>query len=228
MQVLAYDFETTGPVPRQCEPLQLGAALVKINEDGSFTLGKTWDEILTIEADEVPAGAFRVHGISKEATLKGKCPKTTVSALLNGDIVLGYNNRSFDDVIARRYGAEIIGSIDLFVATRRMKTEGALEKASLTAAYEALTGKKAVGAHDALSDVKMTLELIKPCMEFFKCETFEEFIEFLSTSTATTDMKMPFGKHKGVKLKDLPKSYVQWSKKNMDLDGDLKAGFDLL
>ena len=49
---------------------------------------------------------------------------------------VGYNNNSYDNVIAARYGAEIEQSIDLIAATRRLKKEGVLEKATLTCAYE--------------------------------------------------------------------------------------------
>ena len=228
MKVLAYDFETTGPVPRECEPLQLGAALVEIHEDGSYTIEDTFDQLIQIEAVEVPAGAYRVHGIDKEKAMTGVPPSPFIAQMLEKETVLGYNNGSFDDVIAKRYGAEIAVSIDLFKATRKLKTMGVIEKATLSAAYKALTGKEPEGAHDALCDVKMTLALIQPCMMHFKCETFSEFVGVLNQVTADVNMKMPFGKHKNMPLCKLPKSYVEWAKKNMDMTGDLKASFDLL
>lgn len=228
MRVTAYDFETTGPVPANCEPLQLGIMDVTIHENGDYTVNSYLDQLMTIKADEVPEGAYRVHGINKGMTVGSNCPRTLISSNLNNVTVLGYNNTSFDDTIAKRYGAHIANSIDMFTAARRMKSEGVIEKATLSGAYTALTGEEPENAHDALSDVKMTLALIKPVMAHYKFETFSELVTFLQTFKADVNLKMPFGKHKGIALKDLPKSYVQWAKKNMSLTGELKASFDLL
>lgn len=227
MIVHAYDFETTGVNARECEPVSVAVIKAEIHEDGSFTEQKVLNRILQIEADEVPAGAQKVHGISKEMTMHLGVPPEEIISGLTG-LVLGYNNNSYDNVIAGRYGATIQGSIDIFVATRRMKTEGALAKATLSASYEQLTGKKAEGAHDALADVRMTLELIQPIMQHYAFTKFEDLVEFVSVGKGDGNMVMPFGKHKGKKLKDLPGSYVRWALENMTLTGDLKAGFDSL
>lgn len=227
MIVNAYDFETTGVNARECEPVSVAIVQAKIHEDGSFTEHEALNRILRIMADEVPAGAQRVHGISKEMTTSLGVPPEEVISGLTG-LVLGYNNNSYDNVIAGRYGATIQGSIDVFVATRRMKSEGALHKATLSASYEQLTGKSAEGAHDALADVRMTLELIQPIMQHYAFAKFADFVEFVSVGRGDANMAMPFGKHKGKKLKDLPGSYVRWMKENTTLTGDLKAGFDCL
>lgn len=227
MIVHAYDFETTGVNARECEPVSVAVIKAEIHEDGSFTEQKVLNRILQIEADEVPAGAQKVHGISKEMTMHLGVPPAEIISGLTG-LVLGYNNNSYDNVIAGRYGAIIQGSIDIFVATRRMKTEGALAKATLSASYEQLTGKRAEGAHDALADVRMTLELIQPIMQHYAFAKFEDLVEFVSVGKGDANMVMPFGKHKGKKLKDLPGSYVRWAMENMTLTGDLKAGFDSL
>lgn len=227
MIVNAYDFETTGVNARECEPVSVAIIESKIFDDGSFEEISHVHEILQIEALVVPEGAQRVHGISKELTVSEGLQAEGVISGLTG-LVLGYNNNSYDNVIAGRYGAVIQGSIDIFVATRRMKTEGALAKATLGASYEQLTGKRAEGAHDALADVRMTLELIQPIMKHYAFAKFEDLVEFVSVGKGDANMVMPFGKHKGKKLKDLPGSYVRWAMENMTLTGDLKAGFDSL
>lgn len=227
MIVSAYDFETTGVNARECEPVSVAIIEAEIYDDGSFYERTHIHEILQIEALAVPEGAQRVHGISKERTVSEGLQAESVIRGLTGT-VLGYNNTSYDNVIAGRYGATIQGSIDIFVATRRMKTEGALAKATLSASYEQLTGKKADGAHDALADVRMTLELIQPIMQHYAFTKFEDLVEFVSVGKGDGNMVMPFGKHKGKKLKDLPGSYVRWALENMTLTGDLKAGFDSL
>ncbi|MCY1465055.1 hypothetical protein D9M71_831560 [compost metagenome] len=70
----------------------------------------------------------------------------------------------------------------------------------------------------------MTLELIKPAMELAECNTLSEFLEWLKPEPPST---MPFGKHKGAKLCNLPKDYVSWALKNMDaLNPDLRAALE--
>ena len=227
MIVNAYDFETTGVNARECEPVSVAVSKAEIFDDGLFHIIESTHEILRIDADEVPAGAQNVHGISKAMTEElGRNPGDIIPSV--SGLVLGYNNNSYDNVIAERYGATITGSIDVFVATRRMKVEGVLPRATLSGAYESLTGKTAEGAHDALADVLMTLELINPIMQHYKFSTFAEFVEWTTTARGNGEMKMPFGKHKGIALNKLPPSYVRWAKKNMTLTGDLKAGFDNL
>lgn len=226
MIVRAYDFETTGPVPKTCEPLQLGYVDADIQEDGSYTVLGEGNLLIQIEAEEVPKGAFGVHGISKEMTLNG-CQPSVIKEKIHGT-VLGYNNRSFDDVIARRYGAEITQSIDMFPLALRLKSSGFLDKANLGAAYQGLTGKEPEGAHDALADVRMTLDLIKPAMAVYKIETFTQFLAWLKGGVANPNIKMPFGKHKGTPMGELPASYINWMKENMDLQGDLKATVESL
>jgi len=36
-------------------------------------------------------------------------------------------------------------------------------------------------------------------------------------------MKMPFGKHKGMELEELPRPYLVWLRKNVQLFGQLQA-----
>lgn len=227
MIVNAYDFETTSPVPKECEPLQLAVVKAEIHEDGTYTVLDSTCTLLSFKADTVPAGAYGVHGISKEMTIGSPTPDPTIKQLVKG-AVLGYNNRSFDDVISRRYGADIKRSVDLFAATQRLKSEGVITKASLGESFKQLTGREPENAHDALADVFMTLDLIQPIMKYYQFTSFTDFVEWMAMGKADVNMKMPFGKHKGVPLKNLPRSYVLWCKKNLDMSPDLNASMEAL
>lgn len=227
MNLTAYDFETTGVDPKTCEPVQLGALKVTVAQDGSYETLWQCNTLLKPE-NPIPEGASNIHKITDDMVENADCPHETVSKVFQGGTVLGYNIISYDNVIAKRYGAQFDDSIDLFVGAMRLKTEGVLQRATLTAAYETLTGKKAENAHDATADVHMTLALIQPMMKHWEFETFSELVEFLQTSKGDVKMLMPFGKHKGRPLCNLPPSYVSWVKENLFLQGDLKESFDLL
>lgn len=227
MQITAYDFETTGVDPHSCEPVQMAAIVATINEDGSYEKISETCEILHCD-NEIPDGAFKVHGISTEmAQASLVLPHHYVTEHIQG-VVLGYNNKNYDDHIAKRYGADITQSIDVFTAVNRLKAKGVLSKASLSAAYEHFTGKKAENAHDALADVQMTLELIPYLMEALEFKTFTEFVNYVTTPQGSLDTVWPFGKWKGKKVCNLPPSYVRWALENMrTINPDLRDSLEM-
>lgn len=84
-------------------------------------------------------------------------------------------------------------------------------------------------AHDALGDVRMCQMIYKACCERLGVDylDFEAMYELSekgtklgfttrrkrrqkTASSAFAVEKMPFGKHKGLPIKDVPKSYVKW------------------
>lgn len=226
MHLKAYDFETTGVDPNKCEPLQVAIVEAVLFEDGSYEIEDKFETIIQIEADSVPEGAQKVHGISKEMTLSGAEP--SIIQNLNG-CVLGFNNWRYDDIIAKRYGANIGQSLDVFKLAQKAKRQNLLAKANLGYTYEAMTGNKAENAHDALADVIMTLDILKPLMQVLEIPTVLDAYTVMSNEVKY--MVMPFGKYKGIQVKELPVSYVSWLRKNVPIYGELEealnASFDL-
>lgn len=232
MLIFAHDYETTGVNPQKCGVVQAALCFVDLADDGSFKVLEKDVQILH-PGELIPAGASGVHGIY-DHHVEGKplwesylADQFEVVNTAGIEAVCGYNSISFDNKIAARAGLGEFPQLDVFIATKRVKNAGKLEKANLSAAYEGLTGRKAEGAHDALDDVLMTLELIKPCMDFAQVGTVAEFMEWLSKPVGSKSAVMPFGKHKGVKLCNLPKSYARWALENMNLDADTKLGLEM-
>lgn len=221
MIVTAYDFETTGVNARECEPCQVAAIDVQFDEHGDFVEIHEVNYLLQIDADEIPEGASNVHGIFKKDTLNGLIAKDVIGGL--SGTVLGYNNNSYDNTIAKRYGAQITDSLDLFKFGMWARAEKLSPSAKLSDVYEAMTGLPAENAHDALADVRMTLALIAPAMRALNFTLFSEFVTWLQHVEVNPHMAMPFGKHKGVKLSEMPKAYLEWLHKKADLTGALKA-----
>lgn len=227
MLITAYDYETTGVDPHTCEPVQMAAMVVTMNEDGTYTPVSETCEILKCNS-EVPEGAYRVHGISTEMARSSTVYPHKYTAEHIRNSVLGYNNTNYDDHIAKRYGADITQSIDVFTAVNRLKAKGVLSKASLSAAYEHFTGAEAENAHDALADVQMTLALIPYLMEALEFKTFTEFVNYVSTPQGSLDTVWPFGKWKGKKVCNLPPSYVRWALENMRIaNPDLRDSLEM-
>ena len=208
--VLVFDFETTGIDTKSCGVVQSSIAIATINEDGSYTINDIETRLLNPECEINPL-ASEVHGIYADDVKDCvKCSDylTERFSKVTEDAIMGYNSNSFDIKIAKRFGLQTEGKrkLDLIVATRKLKSLKVINKATLSAAYEDLTGLSADNAHEAEADVRMTLSLIKPTMRLLGYQTFSEFCDFLESNINT----MPFGKHVGKKFSEIPTSYLRW------------------
>lgn len=76
-------------------------------------------------------------------------------------------------------------------------------------------------AHRAMGDTVTCLNLIRYIADVTKVSSFDELMK-LGTRTLSLDTKIGFGKHKGMRLKELPMSYVEWICKQQDMDADLR------
>ncbi len=72
------------------------------------------------------------------------------------------------------------------------------------------------GAHRAMTDVKMNVEVFKYLTQKFK--TTDQVFKVLSKPIKLREM--PFGKHKGRSFKDIPLNYLRWAA-DKDFDQDL-------
>lgn len=81
-------------------------------------------------------------------------------------------------------------------------------------------------AHSAREDVAVLMRLIKRMCVDNRCEP----VDLLEVQTRKRAIKvMPFGKHKGTPLKDLPDQYIWWLlNKAENLDADLRASLEAL
>lgn len=230
MQIIAHDYETTGVDPRTCGVVQSAIAIVEMDSHGN------WD-VLAREVELhhpgclIPDAAARIHGVTNqdvaglpdyEASLQETFEQAFSEFEPTG--VVGYNSNRYDNIIARRVGmpAEGLIEIDMMVAANRLMNDGHLERARLVDAYEGLVGKPAENAHDALADVTMTLELVQPVMAIKGFESVADLIGWLEKPEANPEMRMPFGKHKGIPLNAVPGGYLRWLSKNADLQDDLR------
>ncbi len=72
-----------------------------------------------------------------------------------------------------------------------------------------------IAAHDALGDARMCYLLYKACCERLNIVPTDYAAAHAISNTASPVGKMPFGKHKGKAIKDVPISYVKWMLANI-------------
>jgi exodeoxyribonuclease X len=82
-------------------------------------------------------------------------------------------------------------------------------------------------AHSAMGDVIACISLMKAACRLKNWNLLDLIAS--SNQPLSLDSTMPFGKHKGQRLRDVPKSWMAWALKEMkDLDPDLRAAFQKL
>ena len=238
MRVLVHDYETTGVNSRRCGVVQSAIWIADFEEDGSYEV-IAQEVAMHNPGRPIPSGASAVHGIYTHDVehlplFTESLAETMAQAfeVFSPVAVMGYNNTGFDNVIAHRFGLPETGleNIDVFPEIRKMRDAKLLENAKLTTAYSTLTGDTEIDkAHDAEFDLHMTCAIIPHLMTHLKIDTFSGLVRHLNTRVVDVDMKMPFGKHEGLELSEVPKSYRRWLMKDPNkLDPDLRASLEAL
>lgn len=81
-------------------------------------------------------------------------------------------------------------------------------------------------AHRADTDVLLTLQLLQRLITHYQITSIEQL--YLRSQAARLPTVMPFGKHRGKLLADVPLDYVQWLLAQDNVDTNLRAAFALL
>ncbi len=139
------------------------------------------------------------------------------AAFCEGDVVLvAHNNDGFDKPFLEAEYRRAKQSMPTWIFVDSLKWarkyRNYLPRHSLQVLREAY-GITANQAHRALDDVMVLHQVFSRMIDDLSCETVLELL------TQTVDIqKMPFGKHAGKKLADVPKDYVLWLAENGALD----------
>jgi DNA polymerase-3 subunit epsilon len=181
--IVAYDVETTGISTKNDKVIQLSA--VKFDTD--FNVVAEFDNyILPTGVWHMSEGAFNVHGISEEFLKENGRPLKDVGneflEFIDGCDLLSYNGNKFDIKILVK-DLRLCGyTIDLegraFYDSYLL--EAKLNPRNLSNVYKKYTGLELDGAHNALNDVKATVEVFKHQVECFKQETADDIFGYIS------------------------------------------------
>ncbi|WP_435979265.1 putative quorum-sensing-regulated virulence factor [Psychrobacter sp. DM4] len=193
---LIIDTETDqGSDPR---PIQVAT----INVDTGFEWMKYFNSGRTISPIVI-----KVHGITDEDV--AECERFDLEQFELPEYLIGHNVR-FDWRVIGRPSAKLICTVRLaraaFPEWRYYGQSKCIEQLIGVEAASTMT----VAAHDALGDARMCYLLYKACCERLGIAPTDFRAAHTISNTASPVAKMPFGKHKGKLIKDVPMSYIKW------------------
>ena len=244
--IVAFDVETTGLDTSKDFVIQLSG--VKFDKD--FNILGEFNEYVCPKSDfEIADGAFEKHGIAKDFLLSvGKwmevVGKEFLEFITDCDL-LSYNGNRFDVKILSKdlkaAGLEFDLNRTFYDA---LALEAKLQPRTLDAIYKKYTGKDLENAHNALYDVKATIEIFKHQMDSFRHDVeisadpdiavfdyvanFEESRIFdVDGMFRKEDDKIIFtkGKYRGVEFMEVCKGdpgYIKWFMNNSDFSNHTK------
>lgn len=169
----------------------------------------------------IPIEASNVHGIfdhhvaDKRPALTGivewwvglQAQHSPMATRLGLPLVMVAHNAPFDIRMLSTYvDVSQVVVLDTLYWARKIFTSAPNHK--LTTLYGYLGFTKEQKAHDALGDVLMLRDvLMRICQDLGR--------SVYDLAKLPVEIVWPFGKHKGVAVKDTPKSYLRWCAENM-------------
>lgn len=220
-----YDTETTGTRSEKDRIIEL-AAFNPID-------GKEFCALIN-PGCPIPAEATAIHNISDAmvaaAPSFGEVARAFVEFCPEGCILIAHNNDGFDKLFMEaefeRAGSPLPpwDYVDSLKWARRYRPD--LPRHSLQHLRE-VYGVAANNAHRALDDVKVLYQVFSQMIDDL---SIEQVMQLLKTSKNLD--RMPFGKHQGKPLKEIPKNYIAWLKETGAFDKpqnkELKDRFEQL
>lgn len=144
--------------------------------------------------------------------------------LMGEDVVLICHNAAFDYRFLKPHMSDGAQTLCTLKVARALYPEAANHKQSTIAAMLGIQVAREK-AHSADGDLDVLLQMLR-CM----CRDAEtDLAGLMEIQSRPRQIKtMPFGKHKGVALKDMPKTYVTWLLGTANIDEDLKLSLQAL
>lgn len=224
-RAIYYDTETTGIHAKKDRIIEI-AAYDPINN-------KTFEKLVHPQMP-IPQEASNIHHITDDM-VKNAPPFSEIIEEFNefcaGDVYLvAHNNDAFDKLFLEEEYARASLSIpdwkyvDSLKWARRFRPD--LPRHTLQFLRE-IYGVAENNAHRALDDVIVLHKVFSLMIDDLPMETVQKLLNKPQVMT-----RMPFGKHQGKSLQDVPKGYIAWLKESGAFDKpdkqELKASFEKL
>lgn len=196
-------------------------------EQGGFAVdaNAVFDQLFSIGENRISFAAMAVHHIL-ESDLAGK-PDYQTFQLPEVTYIIGHNiEYDFNALAKCGLNMHYYKPICTLALARKAFPDadshsiGALSY--LLSMDRKQTREKLRNAHDAKTDILLTADILSCLIKILKIRSMEELYQV--ASDALIPVAMPFGKHKGTALINLPDSYVNWLLDQENLDKNLRTG----
>jgi DNA polymerase III epsilon subunit-like protein len=188
--------------------------------------GTTLDELFNPEMP-ISVEAMSIHHITNEM-VADKPPfkdsdayKQLQVLFATDDSILVAHNAKFDVSMLNRENLYPQKSICTYKLSRYLDKEGIIPKYNLQYLRYYLKLNIDATAHTAIGDVLVLEGVFQRIHAKFKGQAIDPVADMINISSSPVLVpRMPFGKHKGLKMAEVPKDYLQWLS-GTDLDEDL-------
>ena len=224
--IVFFDLETTGIDPYNDRVIQIGA--IKYFPDGAKI---EYNQLINPNIP-IPKESMEIHKITDEMVkykpLIGDIAHELSKLFHNSDLG-GFNIKYFDIPMLQNEFQRIGLSLDLdnIKIVDAMTIFKLKEPRTLSIAYEKYCGQKLENAHDAMTDIRASIEVLEGQIKFYNDipNTVEEIHAYcfpIDPNAYDTENKLRyienelsinFGKNKGRALKELAQkdpSYLRW------------------
>lgn len=225
--LLVLDTETTGTDLRTTSIVQL--AVVRYSPDAFH---QCLMNSYCVPQHQMEEGALKVHGIVPETYQWAPHESYLLWQFhllllaLGGPekiILVSHNGARFDipliDILHPAIELAGYRHIDTYTSEMRMDPGG---EHKLGPAYAKLSGQPEINAHDAGADCIMAAEILR-----YQSQANPDMTPDLWVDWQTSPMVLalwPWGKYKGIPLKDVPVDYIKWCRKRFtDVHDDVTA-----
>ena len=221
--IVFFDTETTGANPATAKIVELGYVVT----DANLNILNSWRTLVDPEMP-IPADASGVHHITDEdvydAPTVEQISEACLAPLQRPGVILVAHNAPFDLQVAAGLLGRDYKSIDTLQLAKRYIPDAPNHKLGTLMYYCGLTQRK--NTHSAIEDCMICVDLLRHIM----LVTNKSIDELITASNEPLVIRvMPFGKHKGMKMEDVPTDYLKWALREMNnLDANLRHTMEKL
>ncbi|MDC0423372.1 DUF3820 family protein [Methylophilaceae bacterium] len=208
MEVVIFDTETTG----KSDPVLIEAAWLAVDQIGPLTTAESFCERYNPEKS-IELGALAVHHILDEELVK--CLPANTFKLPEGVKYIIGHNIDYDWAVI---GSPNIKRICTLALARKIWPNiDAYSQSALLYYLDRKNAKEILkNAHSAEADVSICAKILSEICKKLDVKTIENLWHLSEEARIPT--VMPFGKHKGLAIADIPNDYKRWllSQDNID------------
>ena len=214
IRAIYYDTETTGVRPEKDRIVEIAAF---------DPLNGTHLELLVNPGQLIPEEATAIHGITNEmvanAPTFAEAGQAFIDFCSGSCVLIAHNNDNFDKHFltheSKRHNLSIPDwpMLDSLKWARKYRPD--LPRHSLQFLRQ-IYGVAENNAHRALDDVRVLHQIFSIMIDDLPLETALELLEKVGPSSLPE--LMPFGKHQGKPLSEVPSTYILWLKEQGALD----------